>query len=364
MHEKNIGRRYFAGDVLMKVLIVKTTSLGDVIHTLPALTDAHKNNPNIRFDWLVEESFQTIPSWHGVVDNVITVATRRWRKNLWASRSEIKAVIKKLREEEYDVIIDPQGLLKSAMFTLLARGRRKIGYHKNAIKEPVAARLYKQNIEVTKGLHAVAKIREFFSLAFGYNYKEFPLDYGITQCFTQNEVLGKVAHSTKELKKNVVFLHATTWASKHWPIAYWQQLGVLLNNAGYAVYLPWGSDKEKAQADKIAKGLSDSKVLPKMNLDEVAAVLSQADAVVAVDTGLGHLTAALGRPCVNIYGATDADKTGAMGDNQIHMSAQFACAPCLKKQCKFAPGADAAFPPCYKSISSEAVFEKIIKIIN
>lgn len=350
----------------MRVLIVKTTSLGDVIHTLPAVTDAFKSIPNISFDWLVEESFQAIPHWNEAVKNVIPVATRRWRKNLWASRSEIKALINRLREEEYDAIIDPQGLLKSALFTKLAKGKRKIGYHKNSIKEPMAAYLYQQNIAVSQPLHAVTKIREFFSHAFGYNYEAQDIDYGIASYFINAiDVEKNTAKINNTLEnKNVVFLHATTWASKHWPITYWQQLGRLLNQAGYVVYLPWGNDKEKMQAQSIADALDNAEVLPKMNLDQVATVLNNANAVVAVDTGLGHLTAALGRPCVNIYGSTDAEKTGAMGNNQVHMSAQFECAPCLKKHCKFSPPVDADFPPCYKSISSEMVYQKIIQIIN
>ncbi|HIQ53746.1 MAG TPA: lipopolysaccharide heptosyltransferase I, partial [Pseudomonas pachastrellae] len=145
----------------MRVLLIKTSSLGDVIHTLPALTDAARAIPGIRFDWVVEEGFAEIPSWHPAVDAVIPVAIRRWRKKpLQAVRSgEWGNFKRRLRETQYDLVIDAQGLLKSAWLTRYARAE-VVGLDKSSAREPLAARFYQRRLAVAWGQHAVERTRQ------------------------------------------------------------------------------------------------------------------------------------------------------------------------------------------------------------
>jgi len=173
----------------VKILLVKTSSLGDVVHTLPAVTDALKSVPNLKIDWVVEEAFAEIPKWHSGVNEVITVAIRRWRKSFFNSktRAEIKAVKSQIRSSEYDLVIDAQGLLKSAWVSKWAKAPIH-GYDKNSIREPLASIFYKTTYQVSRDLHAVDRIRKLLSQALGYEYDAKSLDYGLSQVESRDVV--------------------------------------------------------------------------------------------------------------------------------------------------------------------------------
>lgn len=297
----------------MKVLIVKTSSLGDVIHTLPALTDAAAAIPGIRFDWVVEEAFAEIPAWHPAVDKVIPVAIRRWRKSLlktWKN-GEWKQFKQSLTATKYDAIIDAQGLVKSALLARKARGT-KFGLDKHSAREPFASRFYDKPQSIHWGQHAVERVRQLFANALDYSLIESTGRFALTKSLFKPFEQAQSPYA--------VFVHSTTWPTKHWPENYWQALAQKVNKAGLQVVLPWGNDKEKLRAEKIASATTNALVLPKLSLAEVAGVISNAKAVVAVDTGLGHLTAALEVPAVSLYGPTSPEKVGAYGANQTHLT--------------------------------------------
>lgn len=297
----------------MKVLVVKLTSMGDVIHALPALSDAQAALPGIRFDFLVEESFQEIPHWHPAVEQVIPVATRRWRKSLWRSRGEIRQTLRHLRSSEYDYVIDIQGLLKSGLLSRLAKGVR-CGYDRDSIRETLACHFYHHRFAVSRQRHAIERVRSLFSQALGYAepLKDDPVDYRIT-------LPQKIKLPIQTVSDYCVFLHGTTWRAKEWPEASWRQLLASYADSGQPVYLPWGNAAEQARAERLQAGLPHVSVLPKMTLSQLCLFIKNAQGVVAVDTGLGHLAAALGRPTVSIYGPTDTRLIGTVGANQMHL---------------------------------------------
>ncbi|MBW9350253.1 lipopolysaccharide heptosyltransferase RfaC [Citrobacter werkmanii] len=294
----------------MRVLIVKTSSMGDVLHTLPALTDAQQAIPDIHFDWVVEEGFAQIPSWHSAVDRVIPVAIRRWRKAWFSApiKAERKAFRDAVRLQQYDAIIDAQGLVKSAaLVTRLAHGI-KHGMDWSTAREPLASLFYNRKHHIARQQHAVERTRELFAKSLGYTKPQSQGDYAIAQHF-----LTEVNADTAQY---AVFLHATTRDDKHWPEANWRELIGLLNNAGIRIKLPWGAAHEEARAKRLAEGFTYVDVLPRMSLEEVARVLAGAKFVVSVDTGLSHLTAALDRPNITLYGPTDPGLIGGYGKNQ------------------------------------------------
>lgn len=297
----------------MRVLIVKTSSMGDVIHTLPAITDAHRAHPSIQFDWVVEEGFAEIPKWHPAVDRVIPVAIRRWRKNVFQTMGSVewKQFRTQLRKHHYDLVIDAQGLAKSAWVTKLVKAPAA-GYDKHSVRERLAAWAYQHHYRVSKDLHAVERIRELFSQALDYKKPEAKGCYGVDRT--------RFCSVTPE-SANVVFLHGTTRHDKHYPENYWIELARQLTARGIRVRMPWGNEEEKARAYRIAKDVRGAEVLPRLNLNGVAGVLGQATAVVAVDTGLGHLSAALNIPSVSLYGPTSPSLVGAYGENQVHLQA-------------------------------------------
>lgn len=334
----------------MRVLIVKTSSMGDVVHTLPALTDAQHALPGIRFDWVVEEAYAEIPAWHPAVDKVIPIAFRRWRKQLWRTLGcdEWRVFRNLMGARSYDYIIDAQGLIKSALITPLSDGIR-CGFNRDSAREPLAALLYQRRFEVDKNLHAVERIRHLFALTLGYTRQTQEGDYGID----------KTRFATSLVKRPyLVFLHGTTWLTKHWPESYWTMLAHLCCDAGFDVYLPWGNEAELLRAGRIANSVPGAQVLPKMGLNQLAGVLAAARAVVGVDTGLAHLAAALGVPSVTLYGATSPLRTGTYGQSQTHLCANFRCAPCLKRQCTYT-GDALVQPACYQTLPPERVWEAL-----
>lgn len=294
----------------MRVLIVKTSSMGDVLHTLPALTDAQQVMPDIQFDWVVEEGFAQIPSWHAAVDRVIPVAIRRWRKAWFSApiKAERKAFRDAVRLHQYDAIIDAQGLVKSAaLVTRLARGI-KHGMDWSTAREPLASLFYNRKHHIAKQQHAVERTRELFAKSLGYSRPRSQGDYAIAQHFLKE--------SNADADQYAVFLHATTRDDKHWPEANWRELIGLLNNTGIRIKLPWGAPHEEARAKRLAEGFPYVDVLPRMSLEDVARILAGAKFVVSVDTGLSHLTAALDRPNITLYGPTDPGLIGGYGKNQ------------------------------------------------
>ena len=298
----------------MRVLVVKTSSLGDIIHTLPALTDAARVFPGIVFDWVAEENFAEIPAWHPAVERVVPIAIRRWRKNIFSTlrSGEYRERRRELNLRRYDCVIDAQGLFKSAWIARWASAPI-IGLDKNSAREPLASLFYQRRIAVPWQMHAVERVRLLFAQTLGYELPASTGDYGLDK--------SRFA-STPADERYIVFLHGTTRADKHWPEPYWRQLCAQVTSAGYDVVLPWGNDTEHERARRIAAVSPRARVLPRMNLRELAGVLVNGCAVVAVDTGLGHLTAALDVPALSLYGPTSPTLIGAYGRNQIHLSAK------------------------------------------
>jgi len=296
----------------VRVLLIKTSSLGDVVHTLPALTDAQRAIPGIQFDWVVEEGFAEIPAWHPAVAQVIPVAIRRWRKNLWQTlrSGEWRRFKARLRETRYDLVIDAQGLLKSAWLTRYVKAP-VAGLDRDSAREPLASRFYDRRYAVPRDQHALERVRQLFAQALGYELPQGIGNYG----------LDRAQLATPGEEPYLLFLHGTTWPSKHWPEAYWRELVERMSAFGWAIRLPWGNAEEKARAERIAEGIAGASVLPRLNLGGVAKVVAGARACVAVDTGLGHLAAALDVPCISLYGPTLPGRVGAYGRSQVHLCA-------------------------------------------
>lgn len=299
----------------MRVLVVKTSSLGDIVHTLPALTDAQRAIPGLKFDWVAEESFAEVPAWHPAVAEVIPIALRRWRRTPVRSvlGGELSRFKQRLREEHYACVIDAQGLTKSAWVTRQVRAP-SVGLDKNSAREPLASRFYQRAVAVSWEQHAVQRVRSLFAQALGYPLPEDTGDYGIDK----NNFIDIVPRNP-----HVLFLHGTTRADKYWPEPYWQQLCRQVGATGRRVLLPWGNDSERERAQRIAAAAEGcAEVLPRLSLSELATVIATSSAVVAVDTGLGHLTAALAVPAISLYGPTDPTRIGTYGAHQIHLRAQ------------------------------------------
>lgn len=337
----------------MRVLLIKTSSMGDVIHALPALTDASHAVPGIQFDWMVEDSFAEIPRWHTSVDKVIPIAFRRWRKGLlsWATYREWQAWRKQLRENAYDLVLDAQGLVKSAFLSYFAKGVR-VGLDFRSAREPLASWAYQRKHTVNFYQHAVTRMRLLFSLALQYPLPTTAPDFGIN----------KQAFITDHSEKYLVFLHSTTWESKLWPETYWMQLADIAASHGYRIKMSGGNAEELARAQRIAASSNVIDALPRLSIVDTAKLLANARGAVAVDTGFGHLAAALNIPTVSIYGSTNPVYTGAVGNLSTHLAATFSCAPCLARTCTYRQPS-AVTPACYTEIPPVRVWSALSQFL-
>lgn len=332
----------------MNVLLIKLSSMGDIIHTLPALTDAAKHNPNIRYTWVVEPGFQEIADWHPAVEESIALPLRK------GSKKEIWQAIRKIRSKRYDLVIDAQGLIKSATIARLVRTNSRLGYDWTSAREGVASLFYNKKYNVSWDQHAVIRLRKLFAQIFSYPLDLSHVDYGV--------YWDQITHPAPAKKPYVVFLHGTTWESKHWPDEYWFHLADIVAEHGFAVQVTWATEQQKARAQALAERCKNVEMLPHLTLNQAVNVLHHAQGVVAVDTGFAHLSAALDKPLVGIYGPTDIKQSGTVGNRNINLASKFACAPCEQRTCKFA-GERPVNPPCFQQISPQLVWQKLSALL-
>jgi len=289
----------------MQLLIIKTSSLGDVIHNLPVVADMLARSPGTEIDWVVEEDFADIPAMHPRVRRVIPVGLRRWRRRMLAPETwrDFARFHRDLKTKTYDIVLDSQGLLKSALLARLARGPTR-GPDRTTARESLAACFYDQAFHVARARHAVERNRDLAAQALGYPPPAGAPDYGIRA--------PAITFPFSVPGKCIVGLHATSRAGKRWPDAHWIELGNKLAGRGMPLLLPWGSPDEERHAQRLAQQIEQATVLPRLSLRELAALMGRAPAVVGVDTGLVHLSAALDRPTVAIFTDTSPTLTGVV----------------------------------------------------
>ena len=278
---------------MSRILFVKTSSLGDVVHQMPAISDARRHYPDARLVWVVEEAFAPLARLHPDVDRVIEVATRRWRSQLhrWATWREVRNSLTNIRDCEYDVVVDAQGIVRSAIIARAARGPSH-GYDAHSIREPLASRFYDVCHAVARDQHPIARNRTLAALSLGYN-ADGDIDYG----------LDRSSLRTDTVKPYAMLLHATADRRKEWPEENWIALGRELATRGHDVVLAWGTTVERERSERIAAAVPRATVPERRPLDVVAKQIASAEFVIGVDTGLLHLAAALGTPRVGLLGA-------------------------------------------------------------
>ena len=287
-----------------RVLVVKLSSLGDVIHNLPAVTDLCARRPDARIHWAVEEAYADLVRLHPAVEQAIAVPMRRLRGSWGSSEawSAFGSARRALRRHPYDFVVDTQGLLKSAWVANTAHGA-SFGFDRASAREKLAAGFYDQRIRVDRKLHAVERNRQLVAEVFGYSVDTLP-DYGIA---------APPSPPAWAPPRYYVALHATSRADKHWPEERWTQLARRLAAQGFVAVYPGGNAAERNAAARLAKLSPDGLLAPPMSLVEAAALLSGADGVIGVDTGLTHLAVALDVPTLGLYCSTDPSLTGLHG---------------------------------------------------
>lgn len=333
------------------------SSMGDIFHTFPAISDLKAHNPAITIDWLVEDSFKEIVDWHPAINKVIPINLRRWMKERnGKSWQEFKQFRHHLQSQDYDLVIDAQGLLKSAFIAKQSAVKNIHGYNRKSTREPIASLFYQHRYSVDKNCHAVERTRQLFGHIFGYT-PSTDLNFGINQNFS---------HVIKNPHK-LIFIIGTSWVTKLWSTYHWQRLTAIAIEEGYQVEIMWGSPEERFIADSIiAASPKATRPQQRMSITAIAEKLVEAAGVIGLDTGFSHLAGALETPTIALYGATSPIKVGLIGEHTSNLTAEqpLNCMPCHKRQCKWLPENSTETPPCMNGIKPFDVWNTLTEKCN
>ena len=334
--------------------------MGDILHLFPAVSDLRRHFPDAEIHWLVEPAFAEVAGWHSAVDKVIIVPLRAHKKSWWKIPALLIKLRQQLQAENYDIVLDAQGLLKSALLARLA-GVAVFGFAAGSARESLAARLYQKSAQVPEGLHVIEKNRQLVGIIFAADITQ-AADFGLDE-FRQKRMDAELSGTLKDVagQPYIVLLHGTTWNSKYWPEAFWVELIQLLVQKGWRCLLPWGDEDERERAHRLqAAGGEHAQVLPKLSLTEMMDVLLPARAFVSVESGIGHLAATLDIPGVMLHGPTAPAYSGILGKACRHLSSGLYCSPCFKRDCPRleTPG---GIPPCQQAITVQQVFLQLLQ---
>lgn len=346
----------------MRVLIVKVSALGDVVHTLPVLDYLHKVVPGVEIDWVVEEGNREILEGNPLVRRVHLVRTRAWRQNRFSLKNwqEMAAVKRELQERRFDISFDLQGNFKSGLITWLSGAERRYGFDRDDVREPLNLIFTNNQVPLRRqDSHVSKRALRVVSVPFGKDYAGIGL---CTDIYTSPEDDAAAEAFLSTLADGLVFLfhYGTTWETKLWLEEGWIELGKILQSRfqDSTILFSWGNDGERAAAERIAAAVKgNARILPRMTLKGLCAFLKKVDLVVGGDTGPVHMAAAVGTPTVSFYRATDAKRNGPQGEHNAHIQSPLQCHACLRKECD-------RDRQCRESITPEALMRGVESILR
>lgn len=337
----------------MRVLIVKVSALGDIVHALPVLPYLHSACPEVEIDWLAEEGFASLLEGHPLIRRVHRLRTRAWRREgAGPLLAGMREMVRDLRRERYDLALDLQGNSKSGLFTLLSGAPRRVGFDRDGAREWPNLLATNRRIPLGKDDFHISERSLALTRGAFPGGKDAPAAGPLSVIPAAAEAVeGRLGEFGFAAGPIVVLHYGTTWTTKLWPLESWRELASrLVRERGVRPVLTWGSEAERFAAEAIREGSGGEAVLwPRGTLPELVALLARADLVVGGDTGPVHIAAAVGTPTVSLYRVTDARRNGPRGDRHIRLQAPLECSPCLRKNCE----RDAE---CGRSISVEEVF--------
>ncbi len=345
----------------MKVLVVKVSALGDVIHALPVLDYLHQAAPGIEIGWVVEEGNREILEGHPLLSRLHIIRTKAWRRDPLSdtTRREIAAVRRDLREAGYDIAFDLQGNIKSGIITWLSGARRRYGFDRDGVRETPNLFFTTNQVPLRRQDHHIShRSLRVVSVPFGRDYTGMTIGSDI---FTSPDDDAAAEAFLATLDDGLAFLfhNGTTWTTKLWHEGGWIDLGrrVLERFPDSSILLSWGNEQEKEVAENIAAAIGNGvRVLPRLTLKGFCALLKKVDLVVGGDTGPIHMAAAVGTPTVSFYRATDGMRNGPRGNHHVVLQSPLDCTACLRKTCD----KDAS---CRASITADRLMDGIEKLL-
>lgn len=372
----------------MRILIIKLSSIGDLIHTFPAIIDAKLYVKDLIIDWMVDEDFFEIIDIYKnfndfqAIEKIITIPLRKIKRNVYKEifKFNVRNFLDNLRSIKYDLIIDPQGLLKSAILTMLCKSHQTVGFNFNSCREKLASFIYNNTIEVNKNLHAIFRTKKLFADSLNYPYQEnvTNINYGLDpKSFTQ---LIKSMPEKLYSFPYIVLLYGTSWESKHWHTDYWSNLCKLIIEDNKTIVMLVKEPAQQQFAEQIAIFLikninnytnnsNENKnrliILSQLNFFQITVILANAVAIVAVDTGFAHLAASMKIPVVAMYGPTSKNTSGILGNTNVNLQSNYHCSPCYSRIClEYYRGKSKIKQPCFLEITPQVIFNKLKKLIT
>ncbi len=341
----------------MRVLVVKMSSLGDIIHALPVLDYLHQVSPGIEVDWVVEEPFRDVLEGNPLISRLHLVRTKVWRKRPFAAdtRRQIAEVRDALRERNYDMVFDIQGNLKSGLVGWLTGAEQRMGFTREVLQESFNLLFTTRQIPIRRqDRHITDQYLRLVSVSFGRDFSQFKLSSDIRTRPEDDEAATTLLAT---LSDGLVFLfhYGTTWQTKFWFREGWVDLGrrLLAAHPESTVLLSWGNEAERAAVSDIAADIgTGARVLDRYPLKGFAALLKKVDLVVGGDTGPVHIAAAVGTPTVSLYRASDGRRSGPRGPGHVIVQSPFHCASCFRTECD-------RDDQCRRSITIEMVFKAV-----
>lgn len=322
----------------MRVLIVKTSALGDIVHALPVLDFLHKVSPGIEVDWVVEERFADILDGNPLLSRLYTVDTKKWRSRLFSVNTwrEINVVKSELSARRYTIVFDLQGNIKSGLIARFSGCGRRYGFDAEAVRESANLRFTTNHVPLRRQDHHVTdRSLRVVSVPFGKDYPGMELSAEINTSSADDQA-AELFLAT--LLDGLVFLFhpGTTWKTKLWNESGWIKLGQELTDRfpDATILLSFGGEKERQVAERIAAGVGrHTRLLPRLTIKGFAALIKKVDVMFGGDTGPIHIAAAVGTPTVSFYRATDGKRNGPRGEMHRIVQSPLSCTKCLNREC-------------------------------
>jgi heptosyltransferase-1 len=346
----------------MRVLIVKVSALGDIVHALPVLDYLHKASPGIENDWVVEEPFREVLEGNPLISELHLVRTKVWRKKPFArdTMNEIRSLKSQLQARNYDMAFDIQGNLKSGVICRLSGAKTRFGFTSDRLQERINLFFTTRQIPMRSiDYHITDQYLRLVSVPFGKNFREMELTSNI---FTtpEDEAAADILLST--LSDGLVFLfhYGTTWQTKFWSEERWVELAknILGTFADSTILFSWGNSQEREAVTRIASSIGrGARILNRYPLKGLIALMKKVDLVVGGDTGPVHLAAAVGTPTVSFYRASDGKRSGPRGLQNVTIQSSLHCTACFRTKCDD----DAR---CRDSIKVEAIMKAIEGLLS
>ncbi len=323
----------------MRVLIVKTSALGDIVHALPVLDYLHKVSPGIEVDWVVEEQFGDILEGNPLISRLFRVRTRDWRKRLLSRKTwhEIAAVKAALQERRYDLVFDIQGNLKSGLITRASGSAQRLGFAREELQERVNLLFTTRQIPTRpQDRHITSKYLRIVSVPFGKDFTGMSLGASIATSVSDD---AEAAALLGTLGEGLVFLfhYGTTWQTKYWSTEGWIETGrrILELYQDSTVLFSWGNESERQMVLDISRAIGmGARVMDRYPLKGLIAILKKVDLVVGGDTGPVHLAAAVGTPTVSFYRSSDGSRSGPSGNRHLVIQSPLSCSRCFRTVCE------------------------------